>query len=163
MQEKRKRREGKLAMSWALGNQWLDDFWAAILLLFSWSHRALSSHPCGAHTALDVMTGPNHIPAAGQDCSELSKLHFKHSTNAARVLCWQWDSCTKGHLLLHPLSWEGRSKGGKRRSREKEKLILTTAAGSNSKPLTPLLLGKLTPKSLGVSLSLPLLPRVSLR
>lgn len=126
----------------------------APLLTSSWV-RTQRYPCCSPHTGC--------LPWPGlQAAAELSKLHFKHSTIAAGVLCWQCDSCSEGHLLLHPLS-QGGGKRGKRSSREKGKLILTTAASSYSKLLTPLLLGKLTPKSLGVSLSLPLPPRFSLR
>lgn len=92
-----------------------------------------------------------------QAAAELSKLHFQHHCSPGSALATSL-------LLLMPLSSPfPELRGRKRRSREKGKLILTTAASSSSKLLTPLLLGKLTPKSLGVSLSLPRPPRVSLR
>lgn len=188
---RRGERGGELAKPQAPGNPRLDDFWAPILLLSAWNRGALRPHPrraprcCGSgdsdapsrRETAPLLTSswvrtqryPCCSPHSGclpwpglQAAAELSKLHFEHSTTAAGVLCWQHDSCSKGHLLLHPRSW-GEERGEERRSRGKGKLILTTAASCSSKLLTPLLLGKLTPKSLGVSLSLPLPPRVSLR
>lgn len=112
-------------------------------------------------------SGPGDAPLQPSLCSllqaaaELSKLHFQHHCSPSSALATSL-------LLLMPLSPpfpepRGRKRNQLPRSREKGKLILTTAASSSSKLLTPLLLGKLTPKSLGVSLSLPRPPRVSLR
>lgn len=156
---------GELAKLWAPGNVRLDDCWAPILLLFSWSPGALSSHPRGVqlmtepltHQWVPLLTG--HGLRTHQAGLQLSSAICTSSTAPS-----QPKFCTGSTARAPKVTrCSGPRAGGGRRKKQKRKLISTTAASSSSKPLTPLLPGKLTPKSLGVSLSLALPPWVSLR